>query len=159
MKQAVKISPILTILSSFSLLIILGTALYVYRDLNPYTSYLLFATAIAISLLSLFYMPLSISVDDRELCINRSLKIKSIPLADIESIEILRPRFGERRICGSKGLFGYWGWYYHRDFGKYFSYYGNTTDCFFVTLKNGRKYMLGCQNPQTIVDHIKKRLA
>lgn len=159
MKQAVKISPILSILSAFSLFTILGTAFYLYRNLNPYTSYLLFATVIAISLLSLFYMPQSISVDDCELCINRLLKSKSIPLADIESIEMLRPRFGERLISGSKGLFGYWGWYYHRDFGKYFSYYGNTTDCFFVTLKNGRKYMLGCQNPQTIVDHIKKRLA
>ncbi len=53
---------------------------------------------------------------------------------------------------------GYWGWFSERDLGKYFAYYGKASDCFLVTMKDGRKYMLGCQNPAEMVDAINARL-
>ncbi|WP_300877569.1 PH domain-containing protein [uncultured Duncaniella sp.] len=64
----------------------------------------------------------------------------------------------EKRICGSGGFMGYWGWFSERDLGKYFAYYGKASDCFLVTMKDGRKYMLGCQNPAEMVDAINARL-
>lgn len=115
-------------------------------------------TLIAVCLAALFYMPLSISVNDTELNIHRPLRIKSIPITDIESIKLTQPTMGAKRICGSGGFFGYWGIFSERDLGKYFAYYGKASDCFFVRLKDGRKYMLGCQNPGKIVEYVAARI-
>lgn len=105
-------------------------------------------------LASLFYMPLSISADKTAIYINRSLRIKAIPLLDVMSVKMSSPTMGAIRICGSGGFFGYWGWFKERDLGKYFAYYGRSSDCFLVELKDGRKYMLGCKNPQKMVEYI-----
>lgn len=103
---------------------------------------------------SLFYMPMSISADKTAIYINRSLRIKAIPMEDVASVKICPPTMGAIRICGSGGFFGYWGWFKERDLGKYFAYYGRSGDCFLVQLKDGRKYMLGCKNPHEMVEYI-----
>ena len=105
-------------------------------------------------LASLFYMPLSISADKTAIYINRSLRIKAIPIQDVASVKLCPPTMGAIRICGSGGFFGYWGWFKERDLGKYFAYYGRSSDCFLVELKDGRKYMLGCKNAPKMVDYI-----
>lgn len=107
---------------------------------------------------ALFYMPLSISVDKHNLNINRPLRIKSIPLSDISTVELCAPTMAERRLCGSGGWFGYWGWFKEPTIGKYFAYYGKASDCFLVTLKNGKKYLLSCKQPKEMVDEIQKCL-
>lgn len=107
---------------------------------------------------ALFYAPMAVSVDDSTLSIHRSLRIKELPLAEIESVKICQPTMAEKRICGSGGFMGYWVWFSERDLGKYFAYYGKASDCFLVTMKDGRKYMLGCQNPAEMVDAINARL-
>ena len=103
---------------------------------------------------SLLYMPLSISADKTAIYINRSLRVKAIPLPDVVSVKMCAPTMGAIRICASGGFFGYWGWFKERDLGKFFAYYGRSSDCFLVELKDGRKYMLGCKNPQKMVEYI-----
>lgn len=105
-------------------------------------------------LASLFYMPLSISADKTAIYINRSLRIKAIPIQDVASVKLCPPTMGAIRICGSGGFFGYWGWFKERDLGKYFAYYGRSSDCFLVELKDGRKYVLGCKNAPKMVEYI-----
>ena len=105
-------------------------------------------------LASLFYMPLSISADKTTIYINRSLRIKAIPIQDVASVKLCPPTMGAIRICGSGGFFGYWGWFKERDLGKYFAYYGRSSDCFLIELKNGRKYMLGCKKALEMVEYI-----
>lgn len=91
-----------------------------------------------------------------ELNINRPLKIKSIPLSLITSVELYSPTMASRRICGSGGWFGYYGWFKDPSIGKYFAYYGKASDCFLVTLKDGKKYVLGCEASDEIVEYINK---
>lgn len=105
---------------------------------------------------ALCYMPLSISIRDGKLNINRPLKIKSIPLSTIDSVKLVSPTMAEKRICGSGGWFGYYGWFSEPSIGKYFAYYGKASDCFLVTLKDGKKYVLGCEAPNEIVEYINK---
>lgn len=111
-----------------------------------------------ILIISLFYMPMSIGVDETAIYINRSLKIKTIPITDVVSVKLCPPTMGAIRICGSGGFLGYWGWFRERDLGKYFAYYGKSSDCFLVELTNGRKYMLGCKNAPEMVEYITKRI-
>lgn len=123
---------------------------------NPplYMQLILGGILVAMCVVGLFYMPLSISADKYAIYVNRSLKIKAIPMADVKSVRLCSPTMGAKRISGSGGFLGYWGWFHERDLGKYFAYYGRSSDCFLVELKNGRKYMLGCRNPQQMVDYI-----
>lgn len=120
----------------------------------------LFAVAIMalLCLLALFYMPLSVSVDENSLDIHRPFAIKSIPLGEIESVMLCPPTMSVRRICGSGGWLGYWGWFREPSIGRYFAYYGKASDCFLVRLKNGRQYMIGCEHPKEMVEQINQKM-
>lgn len=124
------------------------------RPDNDRAVWILGVAIMLLFLLPLFFMPLSISLDNESLEINRPLRIKSIPLSDIAGARLCAPTMGTIRICGSGGWFGWYGWFKERDLGKYFAYYGKASDCFLVTLKNGNKYMLGCKDAPEMVEAI-----
>ncbi len=147
------------ILSTFSLIItIVSNALIIsimFRNNPPvYVQVSLGVIWGMVLLSSLFYMPISISADQTAIYINRSLRIKAIPVKDVVSVRVCPPTMGAIRICGSGGFFGYWGWFKERDLGKYFAYYGRSSDCFLVELRDGRKYMLGCRRAPKMVEYI-----
>ena len=119
---------------------------------------LLIVLLVVMSTVGLFYMPMSISTDKYTIHINRSLKIKTIPMANVKSVRLCPPTMGAIRIFGSGGFLGYWGWFKERDLGKYFAYYGRSSDCFLVELKDGRKYMLGCKNAPKMVEYIQSMI-
>lgn len=137
-------------------LIVLLAAFCLTKD--SLAKYMVVGALIVLCFTALCYMPLSISVRNGELNINRPLKIRSIPLSSIESVELVSPTMAEKRICGSGGWFGYYGWFSEPSIGKYFAYYGKASDCFLVTLKDGKKYVLGCEAPDEIVEYINKHI-
>ena len=154
MKQKVSLS-LFSITLSGIMMIILLCALY-YSNSSVSIS-IISATIIVWCALSLYYMPLTISVSNRDLSVNRTIRTKRISLREISSIERLQATMLGWRVFGSDGWFGYWGWYRDKTLGKYFAYYGNEDDCFIVRLNNGKQYVLGCDNPDTIVNYIKSR--
>lgn len=155
MKQTVKLSTFSIVLSTISLIVLLVSAYYC-RD--NWGLYLIGTLIIVLMILTLFYMPMSITCSTDELLIQRSMRIKTIPLSDIQSVKLCPPTMAEHRLCGSGGWFGYWGWFSEPSIGKYFAYYGKSSDCFLVTLKNGKQYMLGCENPSDMVDYINSQI-
>lgn len=130
MKKNVILSTYCWIISSVSVTLMCGVFLYCLRQPDNTAAVVALGSAIvALLLATLFFMPLSLSVDDRYLHINRSLRIKSIALTDIASVEHCPPTMGATGICGSGGWFGYYGWFKERDLGRYFAYYGKASDC------------------------------
>lgn len=125
---------------------------------NTFGVWIIGSALVLLFLSVLFFTPLSLSLDKNSLNINRSLRIKSIPLTAIADVRLSSPVKGTIRICGSGGWFGWFGWFRNKDMGKYFAYYGNASDCFLVTLKDGRKYMLGCKDAPEMVKTIKETL-
>lgn len=159
MKHKVKLS-VFSIVETLIVLAMLAGLIWYFADKDKEgILYVLSACVAAWCLLALYYAPMAVSVDDSNICVHRNLGVKCIPLGKIESIKLCQPTMAERRICGSGGFCGYWGWFSERDLGKYFAYYGKASDCFFVILKNGRKYMLGCENPGEIVEAVERRIA
>lgn len=159
MKKKVELSAYCWIISALSTALICGVFAYALKQPNhKWAVIVLGISIIALFLFTLLYMPLSISVDDKALNINRSLRIKSIPLVNISNVTLCQPTMATRRICGSGGWFGWYGWFRERDLGKYFAYYGKASDCFLVTLNDGRKYMLGCKDAPEMVSEIRSRL-
>lgn len=159
MKQSVKFSPYTLFITICSLAILIAIMLILLRDGKEFAAYVFAGVIVLICLLSLFYAPISVSVDSHSLNVNRKLRTRSIPHDEIESIRLCPPTMGERRVCGSGGWFGYWGWFHDRELGRYFAYYGKSSDCFLVRLRNGRNYVIGCQNPQTIVDEVFRKIS
>ena len=158
-KQRVELSTYCWIISTLSSTFICGIFLYaLQRPDNNLTVWISGAAIIMLFLSTLCYMPLSISLDNDSLSINRPLKIKSIPLTEIANVRLCAPTMGAKRICGSGGWFGWYGWFSEKDLGKYFAYYGKASDCFLVTLKNGKKYMLGCKDAPEMVNAIKEKI-
>lgn len=159
MKQSVKFSPYALFLTIISLVILIAVMIILLHNGKVVPAYIFAGVIVFICAMSLFYTPMSVSVTANSLNVNRSLRVKSIPFDEIESIRLWPPTMGERRVCGSGGWFGYWGWFHDRELGRYFAYYGKSSDCFLVRLRNGRSYVIGCQNPQTIVDEVCRKIS
>ena len=157
-KKPVKYSSYVNILSGTVIAAAAGFCIYRHRTSDTEMIYIICALLALMIICAIFYAPLWISVDDKALRIRRPLRAKKIPLSMIESVVPWPPTMAARRLLGSGGWCGYWGWFSERDLGKYFAYYGKASDCFLVTLKNGRRYLLGCDDPQTIVDFINTRI-
>lgn len=105
-------------------------------------------------ILALLYAPLWLGVSGSNLIIRSPLKQRILCIDEIADIHLHKPTLGAKRIIGSGGWFGYWGWFMEADTGRYFAYYGRASDCFMVVLKDGRKYLLGCSDPDLIIENI-----
>ena len=91
-KQRVELSSYCWIISAFSSTFICGIFLYaLQRPDNNLTVWISGSAIIMLFLSTLYYMPLSISLDNDSLSINRPLKIKSIPLSDIAEAVLSQP--------------------------------------------------------------------
>lgn len=86
------------------------------------------------------------------------LRRKKILMRNVVSAELFQPTMGALRICGSGGFMGYWGVFREGDVGMYRAFYGRSSDCFLVRMKNGDKYVLGCQDPAAMVEYIKSHI-
>ncbi len=158
MKKIVRLSGYSSAITIICAALASGLCFYRYRT-GHRTEFIIVAFFILVlSLLGMFYMPMSLSLKNGILSVNRSLWIKDIPVSQIESVRLCPPTMGTRRIAGSGGFMGYWGWFREGDIGKYFAYYGKASDCFLVTLRNGRRYMLGCNDAPEMVAAIQKEL-
>lgn len=159
MKKLIELSSYCWIMSAILTAFICGVFVYIMSIPENNTAVWIFGTVFALMFLStLFFMPLSISLDNESLYINRPLRIKSIPLSEISEVRLCSPTMGAIRICGSGGWFGWYGWFKENDLGKYFAYFGKASDCFLVTLKSGKKYMLGCKDAPEMVKAISERI-
>lgn len=158
-KKRVELSTYCWIVTSLTTAFICGIFVCCIKIADNDIAVWLWGAAVTVLFISaLCYMPLSISLNNENLNINRLLKIKSIPLAEIADVRLCPPTMGAIRICGSGGWFGWYGWFREKDVGKYFAYYGKASDCFLVTLKNGKKYMLGCKDAPEMVNAIKEKI-
>ena len=155
MKQQVKFSAYSFIGTIITLVVLIGCT-FVIPEIWWQIGWGVFVVVLLI--ISLCYMPMSIGADENAIYINRSLKIKTIPMTDVVEVKLCPPTMGAIRICGSGGFLGYWGCFKERDLGKYFAYYGKSSDCFLITLTDGRKYILGCQNAPEMVEYIAKQI-
>lgn len=107
---------------------------------------------------SLFYGASYIKADNNNIIMGSILKCRKIPMQNLESIELFQPTMGAIRIFASGGFMGYWGIFREGDISRYYAFYGKASDCFLVRMKNGDKYVLGCDNPDKMVDYINSHI-
>lgn len=121
-----------------------------------------FFTLLAVYLLlyisALLYGPAYLKADKDYLFMVSLLMKHKILMRNVESVELFQPTMGAIRIFASGGFMGYWGIFREGDIGRYYGFYGKSSDCFLVRMKNGDKYVLGCDNPSAMVDYIRSQI-
>lgn len=101
-------------------------------------------------------MPTSITIDDTSININRMMSKTLILKKDIIFIRPKESKNSDIRTFGSGGFFGYLGYFHAYNWGKYTAYVtdGNNMIAIETTKK---RYVVSCENPQTLIDSIKNR--
>jgi hypothetical protein len=145
---------------SFFITIVVIALLVVGLYMSYGTDKFIILTIIIIALLgfSMFYSPLSVSVDEKTIRINSPFKIHEIAMQSIVGVERFQPMKGSIRLCGSGGFLGYWGIFREAYVGNYMAYYGKASDCFLIRLDNGKQYVLGCNDADAMVAFIKRHI-
>ena len=152
MKSRVELSNISSIIT-ITVLLILVCGFFFTADTDKFVIYSVIV--IALLIFSLWYCPLTISADEKNIYVLSPLRIHSIPMRRVVSVERFSPTMMcSIRLCASGGFLGYWGIFKEGDVGTYFGYYGKSTQCFLMKLDNGDKFVLGCKDTQAMVDYI-----
>lgn len=156
MKSKVTLSAYCKVIT-FALIILLIIGIVSCRD-NESKLWALVSISIALISFSLFYFPTSIETTNSSLIIHRFLKSKIIPYSFISSADTCIPSAGGLRLCGSGGFLGYWGYFNDIIIGTYFGYYGNRNQCILIKLKNGKQYVVSCEEPIQMISLINDHL-
>ena len=156
MKSKISYSRFATILTAIILgLLFIGCIATIHEKPD---FFMLLAIYLILLVSSLFYGPSYIKADNNNIIMGSILKCRKIPMQNLESIELFQPTMGAIRIFASGGFMGYWGIFREGDIGRYYAFYGKASDCFLVRMKNGDKYVLGCDNPDKMVDYINSHI-
>ena len=156
MERKVVLSDYARVITVVCTVIMCAALWYSYPEKNLF--YILAAVVLLALLSTIWYAPAAISADKDAVCVHRLLRKTVIPADEISSVKPLQPTIGAKRICGSGGVMGYWGWFSEKDTGRYFAYYGKASDCFMITLRNGRKYLLGCADSASMTEYINQAI-
>lgn len=119
---------------------------------------LLLATYLALFIPGLLYGPAYLKIDAGYIVLGSILRNKKILIHDVESVERYTPAAGTIRICASGGFLGYWGIFRDGCIGKYYGFYGKSSDCFIVRMKDGGNYVLGCDRPDEMISCLKSQM-
>lgn len=156
MKSKIKLSSFSLWLTIIMLVVMVAACVATFDE--PAVFYCLLPIPV-ILLVCIAYAPLSIRVDNSYITVVRLLKNRKILMRNVESVQLFQPTLGAIRIWASGGFMGYWGIFREGDIGRYEAFYGKASDCFLVRMKNGDKYVLGCENPAAMVEFIKSKIA
>lgn len=157
MRSIVKYSVFSTVLTALTLVALFFGCIFTVHDKWKFIT--LLAVYLLLFCFILFCGPWYIKADTEYIVLGSLLRKKKLPMRDVESVELFQPTMGARRIFGSGGFMGYWGLFSEGDIGRYHAFHGKASDCFLIRMKNGSKYVLGCENPAAMVDYIKKYLS
>lgn len=140
------------------LLIVLFFTYRYFRTENDYWPWALLGLMTLLAFGILFYAPASVSADDNALTVHRLIRETRIPYSSIASVKPCTVMAASNGPFSSGGLFGYWGKFKDERIGPFFGYYGKPDQCFLVRLKNGKAYVIGCDDSAAILAHIQSHL-
>lgn len=156
MKSKISYSKFVTLLTAIICVSLFIGCIATVRDEHAFFIMLFIYLIMIVS--ALFYGAAYIKADSKYIVLGSLLRGKKILMRNVESVELFQPTMGAIRIFASGGFMGYWGIFREGDIGRYYGFYGKASDCFLVRMKNGDKYVLGCNNPAEIVNYIKSQI-
>ncbi len=156
MKSIISYSRFATILTTIIIVALYVGLILTIKEAPAFFSILFIY--IILTICFFFYGVVYIKATPENIIMGSLLRSKKILMRNVESVELFKPTMGAIRIFASGGFMGFWGIFKEGDIGRYYAFYGKASDCFLVRMKNGDKYMLGCENPDEMVEYIKERM-
>lgn len=156
MKSRIRYSRFATAVTVVVYCLLFAGCIATVRDERAF--FILLAIYLTLIVGGLLYGPAYVEVDKDNIILGSLLRHKKITLRDVESVELFRPTMGAIRIFASGGFIGYWGIFKEGDIGRYYAFYGKSSDCFLVRMKNGDKYVVGCENPDDIIAYVSSHI-
>lgn len=115
MKKLVALSGYCWVFTALALAVLCGISMYAIKQPDSQSAIWILGTIFTLLLIIvIWYMPMAITLDEDSLRVERPLRIKTIPLSEIENIKMCPPSMGEKTICGSYGFMGHYGWFSER---------------------------------------------
>lgn len=109
---------------------------------------------------ALCFTPLDVYADDDEVRIRRPFKTRRIKMSEIASAEpynVSKKAKGKAFKSMPIRTFGSWGQYSDDNIGDYFAYYGKPDNTVLITLKNGKKYVVGGSDAKALSEYINSK--
>ena len=109
---------------------------------------------------ALCFTPLDVTADDDYVRIRRPFKTRKIRMSEIESAEpyqVSKNASGKAFRSMPVRTFGKWGQYKDDNIGDYYAYYGKPDETVLITLKNGKKYVVGGTDAKAMSDYINSK--
>lgn len=157
MKQKVKFSAYSLIVTAVVLvLFVVG----IFTLLGNEEKLILFCIIMGMTTIAgLYFCPKSIEAAASGIMLHRLLSSpKEFSYNSIQEVDTCYPSAGGLRLCASGGFFGFWGYFSDIMIGSYFGYYGSRSNCILVKMKDGKQYVLGCDNAVAMADYIKQQI-
>lgn len=153
MKQKIKFSAYSLIVTAVVLVLCVVGTFSLWGNAEKLTLFCIIMGGVTLA--GLYYCPKSINANESSITLHRLLSSpKVFTINSIQTVDTCYPSAGGLRVCGSGGFFGYWGYFNDIMIGSYFGYYGSRSSCILLKLKDGKQYVLGCENPSAMVDYI-----
>lgn len=157
MKQNIKFSSFSRIITASVLVLFVVGGVSLRGNTHDFTIFCIIAAAT--TFVGLYYCPKSVAATENGIILHRLLSSpKVFRYNEIKDVDTCYPSAGGIRLCGSGGFFGYWGYFNDIMFGNYFGYYGSRNNCFIVKMKDGKQYVLGCNDAAEIVGFVNSHL-
>lgn len=104
----------------------------------------------------IFYIPVGVSADDETFRVHRVFGSKEIPMNEIASAKAYVVNGAKRKNLRISPaiLSTSFGNYNNAEIGDYEAYYTNPKKTVLITMKDGRKYVVGAKDPQALADYI-----
>lgn len=103
--------------------------------------------------------PLSITIDEKQLIVNRPIKNLRFNLSHIIAIENFdRYEFQGIKLVGSDGYCGFTGLFHSSKIGKYISCVGDYSQAFLIQTENKKYYVLSCEDREKVVNIIRSKI-
>lgn len=114
--------------------------------------------ALSMTIPFVLFVPLRLIVTEDMIKIWRPIGVVNIDMKEILSCSIIEndESFFNKvvRTFGSGGLYGYWGYFRHDDYGKMKFYVTHKKQCLRIKLKNGKHYVISSPKREKIVAFI-----
>ena len=141
-------------ISIITTLVLIGTA-FIYLFIPDaevgWGRYVLTALLLPLPLICFCLAPRYLCLYGNELIIKRWVGRVVIPTTDIVSIEEVDKKtiMFSKRTMGNGGLFGYYGHYYNRQYGKFRMFATDTSNLYLIRTHK-RNFVINCSNPELI---------
>lgn len=107
----------------------------------------------------IFYIPVGVSADDDNFRVRRVFNSRNIPMSEIASAQPYTVGGSQKGARFSPAaITTKWGTYTDPEIGSYEAYYSNPKKTVLITLKNGRKLVVGSADPKQLAEYINSRV-